>query len=273
MEKRVKLLNLYVSRLEPAKTLELSEWFPHYRKISEALNLDYEEDQKATNLLSQILKDDVLPFDELKKNVENRVVIVFGAGPSLVNDLIRLQGTSILDSSCLITADGATTALQKIVKIRPNIIVTDLDGYVEDQINASREGSKVVVHAHGDNVQVIKTYVPRFSNKLGSTQVESKPNVYNFGGFTDGDRAAFLAVELGANALVLAGMDFGNQVGYYSKPNPYRYAFKIAKLKIGVELLEWLSNRTRIPLYNITARGISIQGFKKIEIDELLHLF
>lgn len=32
--------------------------------------------------------------------------------------------------------------------------------------------------------------------------------VYNFGGFTDGDRAVFLAEALGASLIVVAGMDF-----------------------------------------------------------------
>ena len=43
-------------------------------------------------------------------------------------------------------------------------------------------------------------------------------NVYNFGGFTDGDRSVFLAEELGASQIILVGMDLGNKIGkYYSK--------------------------------------------------------
>ena len=42
--------------------------------------------------------------------------------------------------------------------------------------------------------------------------------VHNFGGFTDGDRAVFLAVQLGAKKLILAGMDFGKVVSKYSRP-------------------------------------------------------
>lgn len=249
--------------------MELSEWMPWYEKIAQRLNLRREEDQEATDFLSNLLKEDALALDEVRARVSGRVVIVFGAGPSLANDLKRLLDVSALRRCCLITADGATTALMKIGKKIPDVIATDLDGRVEDQIEASHQGSVVIIHAHGDNVPVLVEYVPRLKNRIGSTQVEPRSKVYNFGGFTDGDRAAFVAVELGARALVLAGMDFGDVVGEYSKPDPHASRMKRVKLEIGLELLAWLSTRTRIPLYNVTERGVPIQGFRKVGSEEL----
>ena len=38
-------------------------------------------------------------------------------------------------------------------------------------------------------------------------------NVYNFGGFTDGDRSVFWAEEFGAKEIILIGMDFGIHIG------------------------------------------------------------
>jgi len=249
--------------------LELWEWTPWYEKIARRLQLSKEEDQKAADLLSSLLKEDALTLDELKDRISERAVIIFGAGPSLANDLGRLSEASMLEKYCLITADGATTALMVISRKFPDVIATDLDGRIEDQIEASRRGSVIIVHAHGDNVPLLAKYVPSLKNRIGSTQVEPRPHVYNFGGFTDGDRAAFAAVELGASALVLAGMDFGHVVGEYSKPDSHASRMKRRKLEIGLELLAWLSTRTRIPLYNVTERGVAIRGFRKVSPEEL----
>ena len=77
----------------------------------------------------------------------------------------------------------------------------------------------MVVHAHGNNMENIKKYVPVLENILGSTQSIPLENVYNFGGFTDGDRCVFLAVKLGAKNIFIAGMDFGKIITRYSRPN------------------------------------------------------
>ncbi len=252
--------------------MDYSEWMPWYEKIVRRLHISEEEDRKATDFLSTLLKKDALTLYEGRRRILGKVVIVFGAGPSLANDLKRLSATSLLEKHCLITADGATTALMKIGKKFPDVIATDLDGWVEDQIEASRRGSVVIVHAHGDNVPALAKYVPRLKNRIGSTQVEPRPNVYNFGGFTDGDRAAFAAVELGATALVLVGMDFGQVVGEYSRPDFHALPMERMKLEIGLELLGWLSSWAKIPLYNVTERGVVIQGFKKVQPEELMGL-
>lgn len=243
------------------------------QKIAKRLDLSQEKDQKATDLLSKLLINNAFPLDELKEIIANKPVIVFGAGPSLEYDVLRLQEASLLRQCCLIAANGATTALIKKVKIRPHVITTDLDGKTDDQIFSSQEGSVVVVHAHSDNIPALMSYVPKLHRRVGSTQVEPRPHVYNFGGFTDGDRAAFLAVELGASTLILAGMDFGTLIGEYSKPHPYISDRKMEKLKIGLELLELLSEKTCIPLYNVTMYGTKIKGFKKAKPRELSDLF
>jgi hypothetical protein len=93
--------------------------------------------------------------------------------------------------------------------------------------------------------------------------------VYNFGGFTDGDRAVFLAIGMGAKLVALAGMDLGQVVGRYSKKKVRSVEVKILKLKICKELLEWLASRVNIPLYNVTGRGESITGFINVTYSEL----
>jgi uncharacterized Rossmann fold enzyme len=64
----------------------------------------------------------------------------------------------------------------------------------------------------------IRRHVPRFKNVVGTTQSEPRRKVYNFGGFTDGDRALFLAKAFGASRVTCLGFDFGDVVGRYSKP-------------------------------------------------------
>ncbi|MEM2094404.1 MAG: 6-hydroxymethylpterin diphosphokinase MptE-like protein [Candidatus Bathyarchaeia archaeon] len=251
--------------------MNLSLWLACYREIVRKLSLSWDRDQEAADILSSLLDEDFIPLEKVREAVLGRNVLIFGAGPSLVQDLLNLLQASLLDRFCLITADGATSALLK-QNIRPNLIVTDLDGDVEDQIHASKEGSIVIVHAHGDNIPALRKYVSKLRNRLGSTQVQPRRGVYNFGGFTDGDRAAFLSIYLGANTVTLAGMDFGSEIGGYSKPKPYSKEMKIEKLRIGLELLEWLSTFTKIPLYNITANGIPIRGFRKVTVDELRSL-
>ncbi len=109
----------------------------------------------------------------------------------------------------MVAADGATTAMVE-EKIVPDIVVTDLDGNLDDILLANLRGANIVVHAHGDNLDKIVQITPFFTNVLGTTQAQPLGNIYNFGGFTDGDRAIFLAVALGASEITLAGMDFLN---------------------------------------------------------------
>ena len=80
------------------------------------------------------------PKGDLGDLVTNRNVTIIGAGitddDSIVGDV-------------LIAADGAVSACLKR-NFLPDIVVTDLDGNLPDIALANKNGSKVVVHAHGD---------------------------------------------------------------------------------------------------------------------------
>ena len=73
--------------------------------------------------------------------------------------------------------------------------------------------------AHGNNEELIDNWTTKFDKILGTTQSVPIGHLYNFGGFTDGDRAMFFAIALGCEEMVLAGMDFGTTVTKYSRPN------------------------------------------------------
>ena len=218
------------------KPLELEDWWPWYRRIIETFGYSQAQDQAAADLLSKLLAGKAVDPDEVRKRVANRAVMVFGAGPSLEEDLTQVMREGVLRKFVTIVADGATTALLHVAKTAPDVIVTDLDGVVSDIVSAQRQGSEVVVHAHGDNIEALKRYAPEFPRAVGSTQVEPRPNVYNFLGFTDGDRAVFLSAAMGAKLIVLAGMDFGSTVGEYSKVKVKSLAVKRKKMEISREL-------------------------------------
>ena len=107
----------------------------------------------------------------------------------------------------VIGADGATTRLLA-AGVLPDVIVTDLDGFLPDILAANESGSAVVVHAHGDNMAALKEYVPRLRRVLGTTQAEPVEGIYNFGGFSDGDRCVFLARNFGASKIKIIGFDY-----------------------------------------------------------------
>ena len=225
--------------------MKWEEWEPFYLRIIHEMGYSIEEDRKAAHVLRALLLegDDYILREELQA-VVGRKVYVFGAGPSLEKALEALEFTE----GTLIAADGATSALLER-GIVPDVIVTDLDGRIPDIKLANDRGSFLVVHAHGDNIDKLTSYVPLFSRILGTTQTEPLDIVYNFGGFTDGDRAAFLAEELGAKKIMLVGFDFGETVGKWSKPGLKEHApiweSKRKKFEFAKELLEWLEKNGR----------------------------
>ncbi|KYK22990.1 hypothetical protein AYK21_03125 [Thermoplasmatales archaeon SG8-52-2] len=217
------------------------DWEPIYEEIAKDFSYNLEKEQKSVEVLDNYLeKKGIFPLDKLDEIVKEREVIVFGAGPSLEKSL-DLHKDLIKD--CIkISADGATSALIKY-DFLPDIIVTDLDGNVNDQINANSNGSVIVIHAHGDNTSEINKFVPKFKNNIiGSTQInpQSFENVFNFGGFTDGDRAVFLASHFKAKKIQLIGFDFNGEIGKYAYSEKKDKNLKIKKLKWCKKLIELL---------------------------------
>lgn len=251
--------------------IAVEEWRPWYEHIAGLLKLDRSRDEQAAELLSRMLKDRGLGPKDVEAIVKGRVAVIFGAGPSLREDVLKLAENRLLNRCVLVAADGATSALLNLVDTTPHLIITDLDGRLNDLLRASRRGAIMVVHAHGDNLRRVERVVPKLKMVLGTTQTEPKPHVYNFGGFTDGDRAVFLALAMGARSIGLVGMDLGVEIGEYSKPK-YSYERKVLKLKICRELLEWLATKTTTPLYNLTSHGEQIRGYRSIEPKEFLRL-
>lgn len=163
-----------------------------------------EADDRSAHLLASLAKKlQVCDPRCLKKRIGSEVTIL-GHGPCLEEELHthKLVGT-------VIAADGATTSLLNELGSIPDIIVTDLDGNVADQITSNAQGAIVVILAHGDNEEAIRRYVPWFPGLVTpTTQGRPFEGVFNFGGFTDGDRAVVLARHMGAKKINFLGFDF-----------------------------------------------------------------
>ncbi len=220
-----------------------SQWEDIYYKIVDDLKLDIKLDEKAAEVLQYLLYSrSLVPPSEIKELIEGREVVIFGAGESLLNSI--RNNKSIISRSVKITADGATTALLEN-NMEPDIIVSDLDGRVLDQIYANNNGSIMIVHAHGDNIDKLYTYVPLFKGDVFGTIQVNPDNfslLHNYGGFTDGDRAVFLADHFKAKKIYLLGFDPPYKIGRYSFTDKKNIELKRKKLEWCYYLINQLDN-------------------------------
>jgi uncharacterized Rossmann fold enzyme len=253
--------------------MDIDTWFSWYDDILKEFGFKREDDEKSAEILNGLLDEynsSCIAETNIKANV-----IVFGAGPSLKRNVTELKELDVLEELdlnkfTLIAADGATTALLE-ENIIPDIVVTDLDGKMDDIIEANKEGAILVVHAHGNNMDKIKEYVPKLKRVLGTTQSVPLENVYNFGGFTDGDRCIFLAIELGARFILLAGMDFGDIVTKYSRPDLEESEGKADKIKqmklsFAKKLTQWAAENEKVEIVNMSS-GESVNGVVDIRFE------
>ncbi len=231
--------------------MKFEEWFPYYQEIRRQFGYSTEKDQEAAQILSSIIKKRKTRLSILTKKIQGHSVLVIGAGPSLDENISFIRKNPKLVK---IVADAALKSIMDN-KIRPDIVVTDLDGDRSSLLKAS-DYAIMVVHAHSDNIDAIKKLVPKFKHVIGTTQVKPEEDVYNFGGFTDGDRCVFLAEEFLANEIFLVGMDFGREVGVHSNTSDKDIETKISKLKIGKKLLQVLSKKSRSRLYDLSKNPI-----------------
>ncbi len=181
--------------------MEFEDWEPFYVQIVEDLGLSRDDDEAVAAELDRILGGTRVSFEELRAIFRGKTVTVAGNGPSLADDLAHVDGV-------LVTADEATSAALER-GLRPAVLVTDLDGAVADQVRANAEGTVEVILGHGDNGPAIRSWAPKFAGRtVATTQSRPSGGLYDFGGFTDGDRAVYLADHFGAKEIRLAGWDF-----------------------------------------------------------------
>lgn len=254
-----------------SKKLNFNEWNSWYQRIISDFGYNEDADKEAAELLEKMLKDQdsEKKLNRLKEIIENKCVLVYGCGPSLDRNISEIKRVGLNRVCPQIAADGATSALLN-EGIVPEIIVSDLDGRIEDIVSANSKGAILVIHAHGDNIPALKKFVKHMPGIIiGTTQTKQLTHVFNFLGFTDGDRAVFLANAMGAHTILLAGFDFGYHIGRYSKPN-YKTDVSITpvkrkKLEYAKNLIGWLASQTSTQIINITGAEEVIPGIKNLK--------
>ena len=231
-------------------------WESKYREILKDFGYSRKKDDQSCKLLDSLLPKKT-KIKKIRDLIENKPIFVIGAGPSLQSCIPILKKHKKITK---IVAHGATKAIIEN-GLKPDIVVTDLDGDIKSLKKAGRTDTIMVVHAHGDNSEKIYL-VKNFKNCVGTTQTKPVGKVHSFGGFTDGDRCVFLASHFKAKKIILLGMDFGTRIGKYSKVSVVNRNTKIAKLRRGKKLLEWLVQKSESEFYSTT----KIKGFTKINL-------
>jgi hypothetical protein len=185
--------------------MKLEEWLVFYSKILSEFGFSRENDEKAAKLMHELAANKLLDASVLKEIIEGEEVAVIG---------YRIKRDEVQK----IKEDVRVTAGKAILKVReldsgfiPDIHVTDMeeDGLAE----LERKGCLLVLHTHGDNIDKIKSIVPKLSRFVATTQSLPFNRIYNFGGFTDGDRAALLVKEMGASKIALYGFNLDKADG------------------------------------------------------------
>ena len=206
--------------------MEYDDWAPVYDAILADFGYDRAGDERARDVLAGHVSE----FDLARLDCTGSTVAVAGGAPSLADE------TAVAADADRVFA--ASTAVDVLAEsgVDADLMVTDLDKNPETARRLTETGTPVAAHAHGDNVAAVREHVPTFDadHVLGTTQAEPVGPVRNAGGFTDGDRAAFLADHLGAETLVFPGWDFDD---------PEVSAEKAQKLDWAERLLYWLESR------------------------------
>jgi uncharacterized Rossmann fold enzyme len=251
--------------------MEFDDWEPVYATILADMGFDRAADEAARDLLADLVTDgettvqrppdagagasdasedsagasDASEDSVGSPNAEQRhhrplalealdfggeTVAIVGAGPSLDSELDTVRA-----ADTVVAASDAAYRLRS-AGVTVDCMVTDLDEESDVARELTAEGTPVAAHAHGDNRPALRERVPRLTVEwvLPTTQAAPVGPVVNPGGFTDGDRAAFLADHCGAAELRFAGWDFDD---------PSVDPLKAHKLDWAERLLRWLERR------------------------------
>lgn len=210
--------------------MNFARWEPIYQSILDDFGFTRGSDEEAAELLAGLLRERGADLSGIRARVAGKKAVVCGNAGCLEGELEGLfPGSGPGPQEVIIAADGASAVLLRN-GILPDIVVTDLDGPFEAILEAERLGSLIVVHAHGDNLDALKDCVPQLKRVIGTAQCRPPSGLYNFGGFTDGDRAAFFAGELGASEIKLLGFDLDDESVTPRKRKKLAWARRLLRL-------------------------------------------
>jgi uncharacterized Rossmann fold enzyme len=182
----------------------------HYEIAKRIFDLDERADARAARELSdQLVDHDVIHPSELADTFDGQAVPVLGPKPG---------GAEDVDPSRPIVAAGSAVRQALSAGVQPTLVVSDLDGSDMGHKMFSSAGVPTAVHAHSDNAPLRDRLLPQLDGPVFGTCQNEPPTdgpveVHRFGGFSDGDRACFVAYALGADSIELYGWDFEDPVG------------------------------------------------------------
>ncbi len=196
--------------------MRYQEWEPLYLQIVKEFGYSVEEDRKSAETLAVLVANRRRPVNvDLIMNslIKGFNFVLLGPCPLDGMELGGIRKLIKTGSSALATVgEGTGNAYRS--SLHPRLTFTDLDGSPQDDVDANSKGSVVVIHAHGDNMGVLKEWVPKFPGPIVPTcQCTPPPGIHNWGGFTDGDRAYCALRHFGASKIDLFGFDFRNPCG------------------------------------------------------------
>ena len=113
---------------------------------------------------------------------------------------------SLKDCDVVIAVEGSLEAVARSGRL-PDLLVGDLDPSLRELGMLGAIGVPYAVHVHGDNVarvaEVLRSLAP--GSYLLTSQVLTPYCILPVGAFTDGDRAAAIAMGLGAREVRVGG--------------------------------------------------------------------
>jgi len=209
--------------------MEFQTWKPVYEGLLAAFGYPRAGDERARDRLGELVAE-TETYSPAGLELDGKTVAIAGAGPSLETETERAAA-----ADAVLAASTAVDRL-RAAGVAVDAMVTDLDKNPETGRELTESGTPVFVHAHGDNVPAVERWVPAYdaAAMVPTTQAAPTDRVHNFGGFTDGDRAAFTADHFGAAELRFVGWDF---------EDPDVSPEKREKLQWAERLLHWLEGR------------------------------
>jgi len=226
--------------------MNFTTWEPAYEAVLSAFGYDRAADERARDEAAAL----ATPFDRGRLDpLCGGTVAVAGAAPRL---------TDPADLAVAREADAVAAASTAADRLRAagldvDLFVTDLDKNPGTAATLAGAGTPVATHVHGDNRPAVREWLPRLAADatLVTTQAAPRGPVENFGGFTDGDRAAFIADAVGAARLRFPGWQFDD---------PGVSPEKARKLAWAERLLAWLERRRgeRFPVLDGRRDGIDL---------------
>jgi len=254
------------------------DWQPYYQEVMTLLGLDIQTDlDSASRYLELVKQARPRGYENSLLRITNQKIEriwVFGAGPSLPTDFRIFDLNYNKDRDLIIAADGATTfLLQK--KVLPAVVFSDYDGDLKALHHSCHEGSLLVLHAHGDNFNIVQEQFYLFEKESQGfllPTIQTEPifsYLFNFGGFTDGDRCIAASLDWFPKTKIgLIGFTFGSVQGRFSKPYLTRdipaSSFKFKKLQFAKYFIEtYLIKQFPNQIWNFSSPTDSIKGIRQ----------